>query len=57
MHLYWRIQNDLDCLGEVIQFTDPGMIRSLRQWIRKNIGALVMAEDRIPRKVFEVSLN
>ncbi|MFW5854668.1 MAG: hypothetical protein ACOCW9_05015 [Thermodesulfobacteriota bacterium] len=52
MHLYWRIRQDLDCLGEFIRFHDPAMIRSLRKWARKNITGLVLAEgwfqDGIP---------
>ena len=43
MHLYWRIQNDLDCLGEVIHFQDPQLTRCLRVWIRKNMAGLAMA--------------
>lgn len=57
MHLYWWIQNDLDCLGEVIQFTDPVLIRSMRQWVRKNMAALVMAEDFFSCEAFDVNLN
>jgi len=45
MHLYWRIQNDLDCLGEIICFRDPGMIRCLHRWVRKNIAALAIAQS------------
>ncbi|MDX9786720.1 MAG: hypothetical protein RBT11_08085 [Desulfobacterales bacterium] len=44
MYLYWRIQQDLTCLGEVIYFHDPSFIRSLREWVRKNSGGIAMAE-------------
>ena len=57
MYIYWWIQNDLDCLGEVIQFTDPGLIRNLQQWVHKNMAALILAEDLFPTESFGVSLN
>lgn len=44
MHLYWRIQKDLDCLGEILMFHDPGLSRSIREWARKNHEALALAE-------------
>jgi hypothetical protein len=44
MHLYWRIQQDLNCLGEIIIFHDPSLIRSLRTWLRKNYSMVVLAE-------------
>lgn len=44
MHLYWRIQKDLDCLGEILMFHDPGLARSIRDWARKNRDALALAE-------------
>lgn len=57
MHLYWRIQNDLACMGEVIHFHDPGLIRCLRLWVRKNITGLVIAEDLFSYEAFNVSPN
>jgi len=44
MYLYWRIQQDLNCLGETIQFTDPSFIRCYRQWLRKNLAGIALAE-------------
>jgi len=44
MHIYWRVQQDLNCLGEVIQFHDPSFIRSQRQWIQRNASGIAMAE-------------
>lgn len=44
MYLYWRIQQDLNYLGQVIQFHDPAMVRSLKQWIKKNYSSLQLAE-------------
>lgn len=44
MYIYWRINTDLNCLGESIAFHDPAFIRSYRQWISENAGALALAE-------------
>jgi len=44
MHFYWRVQQDLNCLGETIVFHDPGFIRRFRQWVRKNAVGLAAAE-------------
>ncbi|MFZ5571114.1 MAG: hypothetical protein ACOZF0_11955 [Thermodesulfobacteriota bacterium] len=44
MYFYWRVQQDLGCLGEVIYFHDPALIRSLREWVRKNLAGLTLAE-------------
>lgn len=57
MHLYWRIQNDLDCLGEVIQFHDPSLVRCLRKWIRKNMAGIIMATDLHSHESLAVSRN
>lgn len=45
MQIYWRVQQDLNCLGEVILFHDPSLLRSLRQWIRRNYIGLTLAEE------------
>jgi len=45
MYLYWRVQQDLNCLGETIHFHDPGLIRSHKQWVRRNITGISLAED------------
>ncbi len=57
MYLYWRVQNDLDCLGEVIHFNDPGLIRCLRSWMRKNMAGLIMAAELYPYDTLYVSRN
>lgn len=43
MHIYWRIQQDLTCLGETLLFHDPSLIRALREWVKKNHAGLLMA--------------
>jgi hypothetical protein len=45
MHIYWRIQQDLSCLGEFIQFHDPSFIRCQRQWIKRNASGIALAES------------
>jgi len=57
MYIYWRINNDLNCLGESIQFHDPAFIRCYKQWSRENARALAMAEDFIDTDSLSVSLN
>ena len=44
MQIYWRIQQDLNTMGETIRFHDPSLVRSLRTWVRKNFAGLAMAE-------------
>ena len=45
MHLYWRIQNDLNELGDVLIFRHPGLIRAFEAWVKKNAAGLAVAED------------
>ncbi|MFO8089549.1 MAG: hypothetical protein R6U13_06910 [Desulfatiglandaceae bacterium] len=45
MFFYWRIQQDLQCLGEVIQFHDPTFIRCQKQWVRRNATGIALAEQ------------
>jgi len=48
MYQYWRIQQDLNCLGEVIRFHDPAFINAFRKWVRKNFSRIAMAEGFYP---------
>ncbi len=57
MHLYWRIQQDLNCLGEVIVFHHPGLIRCFRQWVRRNAAGLALAQGIELPKLLRPSLN
>ena len=57
MYLYWRVQQDLNCLGEIIRFHDPALIRSMQQWVRKNIGGLTMAEGLFDGQYLGYSRN
>ncbi|MCP4746177.1 MAG: hypothetical protein GY874_08560 [Desulfobacteraceae bacterium] len=57
MHLYWRIQQDLNCMGEQIYFHDPVMIRALKLWVHKNITGLTLAAEIFDEKSVQPSLN
>lgn len=57
MFLYWRVQQDLNCLGEVIQFHDPTFIRCQKQWVRKNAIGIALAEQVEFVSWDKVSLN
>jgi len=45
MFFYWRIQQDLSCLGEYLIFRDPGLSRYWQAWMRRNAAGIVLAED------------
>jgi len=45
MYIYWRIQQDLNCMGEVIKFHDPSFIRCYLQWLERHAAAISMAEN------------
>lgn len=57
MYLYWRVQQDLSCLGEVIRFHDPALIRSLQIWVRKNYYGLALAEGFLDGEHLRENLN
>jgi hypothetical protein len=57
MYFYWRIQKDLDCLGEVITFHDPRFIRSFQEWIRRNTTGLQLAEGLYSEQNLQPCLN
>ena len=57
MYVYWRIQQDLNCLGEVILFHDPSLVRCLREWVRKNFAGLAAAEGLFQDDTARASLN
>ncbi|MBU1056046.1 MAG: hypothetical protein KKC46_19795 [Proteobacteria bacterium] len=57
MYLYWRIQQDLSCLGEVIRFIDPSFIRCHKIWRKRNMAGLALAEDYEPKEFLWTYLN
>jgi hypothetical protein len=48
MYVYWRIQQDLNCMGEVIFFKDPAFINAFGRWVRKNHKRLCQAQGADP---------
>jgi hypothetical protein len=57
MHFYWRIQQDLNCLGEYLIFREPCLNRCFRQWVQKNAAGIALAEDWIERPPAKAHLN
>ncbi|MFZ1986996.1 MAG: hypothetical protein WAU91_21470 [Desulfatitalea sp.] len=57
MHLYWRIQQDLNCLGDVLVFRDPCFTRTLREWVYRNAAGIALAEDWTRTDMLRVSVN
>jgi hypothetical protein len=43
-YLYWRIQQDLNCLGEALAFPDPRFQGAMRRWMERNAGSMALAE-------------
>ena len=48
MFTYWRIFEELKCLGENASFVDPGLARCYRQWLVRHSEALLMDGNRMP---------
>ncbi len=57
MHIYWRIQQDLNCLGEVLIFKNPSFIREYTNWAAKKAACLAMLENIDLEKTIEAELN
>lgn len=48
MFLYWRVQQDLTYLDEVITFHNPSFIRSYKKWMKRNASGILLAEGIDP---------
>lgn len=57
MHVYWRINQDLEALGERIVFHDPSFIRCFKQWFIKNLSSLTRMEEDGLKKAIGPSMN
>jgi hypothetical protein len=57
MYIYWRVQQDLSEMGNVIIFHHTGMIRELKKWVIKNSAGLAMAEDLTPYDYVKMSMS
>ena len=57
MHIYWRINQDLETLGQSIVFHDPRFIRCFKQWINKNLIAITVMEQDFLSELILPSAN
>lgn len=57
MYLYWRVQQDLDCMGEVLHLHDPALKRALRHWVRKHFSALSLIQDPLASDTVWIGRN
>lgn len=57
MYLYWRVQQDLSCLGEFIRFHEPCLIRCYREWLRRNFAGITLAEEHKLEELIRLSMN
>jgi hypothetical protein len=53
MYLYWRIQQDLNCLGEFIQFHDPALRNAMYKWAKRNYSRMLIAESLHTQDTFQ----
>jgi hypothetical protein len=44
MHIYWRVQSDLNEFGYSLILTHPNIGREFEKWVRKNASGLALAE-------------
>jgi hypothetical protein len=44
MHIYWRIQSDLNEFGNQLILKHPNLSREFEKWVRRNASGLAMAE-------------
>jgi len=45
MLFYWRVQSDLNEIGNLLVFKHPNLSREFKKWVRKNAGGLALTED------------
>lgn len=57
MYFYWRVQQDLNCIGETLTFIDPSIKRCYWLWMRKNASGIALAEGLPVDALFRPSLN
>ncbi len=57
MHFYWRIQQDLNSMGETIEFRDPRLVRCYRKWLRRNIAGIFSTMEFDFAKLTRPSMN
>jgi len=57
MHLYWRINHDLNTMGESIIFKDPRFMRCFHEWVKKNKASLILIEELTIDGIVEKSIS
>jgi hypothetical protein len=57
MYIYWRVQQDLNEMGNIIIFHHAGIIRELKKWVSKNSAGLALAEDLTPYEYIKKSIS
>jgi hypothetical protein len=57
MYIYWRIQQELNEIGNVLIFQHPGIIRELKKWIKKNAGGLAIGEELAGKDLVKMLVN
>ena len=57
MFLYWRIQQDLNEMGERLIFHNPSLIRRYHEWVKKNAIGLSVAENLNTGVFSTISMN
>jgi hypothetical protein len=57
MLFYWRVQSDLNEIGNLLIFKHPNLSREFEKWVRKNAGGLALAEDLSRNTIERLSLS
>ena len=51
MHFYWRVIEELKCLGETWIIRDPGLLRNYLRWIERKGAAIALSDEvRAPKR-------
>lgn len=48
MHIYWRVQQDLETFGQELVLNHPNLARAFIKWVIKNRSGLAMSLDLYP---------
>jgi hypothetical protein len=57
MYIYWRVQQDLNEMANVIIFHHPSLANAYKKWCTKNAAGLKIAEDLGPEELLKKCLN
>lgn len=45
MYIYWRVQQELNEIGNDLIFHNPNMTRELKKWVKKILGVWPSAKN------------